>query len=56
MAFEITGHKAGLEGAFVRTQAHTAAPMRFASPREWAQQGVTGITIVNPQGDRTDSG
>jgi hypothetical protein len=34
MAFEITGHKPGLEGAFVRTQAHTAADaLRFA--REW---------------------
>ena len=37
MAFEITGHKPGLEGAFVRTQAHTAADaLRFA--REWAEQ------------------
>jgi hypothetical protein len=54
MAFEITGHKAGLEGAFVRTQAHTAADaLRFA--REWAQQGVTGITIVNPQGESYDT-
>ena len=53
MAFEITGHKTGLEGAFVRTQAHTAADaLRFA--REWAQQGVTGITIVNPQGESYD--
>ena len=53
MAFKITGHKAGLEGAFVRTQAHTAADaLRFA--REWAQQGVTGITIVNPQGRSYD--
>jgi hypothetical protein len=53
MAFEITGHKAGLEGAFVRTQAHTAADaLRFA--REWAGQGVTGITIVNPKGESYD--
>jgi len=49
MAFEITGHKPGLEGAFVRTQAHTAADaLRFA--REWAEQGLTGIIIVNPKG------
>ena len=53
MAFEITGHKPGLEGAFVRVQAHTAAdPLRFA--REWAEQGLTGITIVNPKGDSYD--
>ena len=53
MAFEITGHKAGLEGAFIRTQAHTAADaLRFA--REWAEQGVRGITIVNPQGQPYD--
>src|SRR3954463_6180232 len=53
MAFEITGHKSGLEGAFVRTQAHTAADaLRFA--REWSEQGVTGITIVNPQGNCYD--
>ena len=40
MAFEITGHKPGLEGAFVRTQAHTAADaLRFAC--EWAEQGLT---------------
>src|SRR5215217_6756071 len=53
MAFEITGHKAGLEGAFVRTQAQTAADaLRFA--REWAGQGVTGITIVNPKGESYD--
>ena len=31
MAFEITGHKPGLEGAFVRTQ-RILRPMRFASP------------------------
>ena len=50
MAFEITGHKPGLEGAFVRVQAHTAAnALRFA--REWAEQGLTGITIVNPEGE-----
>ena len=49
MAFEITGHKPGLKGAFVRTQAHTAGDaLRFA--REWAEQGLTGITIVNPKG------
>ncbi len=49
MAFEITGHKPGLEGAFVRTQAHTATDaLRFA--REWAEQGLTGITIINPKG------
>ena len=53
MAFEITGHKAGLEGAFVRTQAHTAADaLRFA--REWTEQGITGITIVNPKGESYD--
>jgi hypothetical protein len=53
MSFEITGHKASLEGAFVRTQAHTAADaFRFA--REWAEQGVTGITIVNPKGESYD--
>ena len=53
MAFEITGHKPGLEGAFVRTQAHTAADaLRFA--REWAEQGLTGITIVNPKGEFYD--
>ena len=53
MSFEITGHKAALEGAFVRTQAHTAADaLRFA--REWAEQGVTGITIVNPKGESYD--
>jgi hypothetical protein len=53
LSFEITGHKAELEGAFVRTQAHTAADaLRFA--REWAEQGVTGITIVNPQGKSYD--
>jgi hypothetical protein len=52
MSFEITGHKAALEGAFVRTQAHTAADaLRFA--REWAEQGVTG-TIVNPKGKSYD--
>ena len=50
MAFEITGHKAG---AFVRTQAHTAADaLRFA--REWAEQGITGITIANPKGESYD--
>ena len=53
MAFEITGHKPGLEGAFVRTQAHTAGDaLRFA--REWAEQGLTGITIVNPKGQSYD--
>jgi hypothetical protein len=53
MAFEITGHKPGLEGAFVRTQAHTAADaLRFA--REWTEQGLTGITIVNPKGESYD--
>ena len=53
MPFEITGHKAGLEGAFVRTQAHTAADaLRFA--REWAELGLTGITIVNPEGESYD--
>ena len=53
MAFEITGHKAELDGAFVRTQAHTAADaLRFA--REWAERGVTGITIVNPKGETYD--
>ena len=54
MAFEITGHKAGLEGAFVRTQAHTAADaLRFA--HEWTEQGITGITIVNPKGESYDT-
>ena len=53
MSFEITGHKVGLEGAFIRTLAHTAADaLRFA--REWAEQGVTGITIVNPKGQSYD--
>src|SRR3954464_7204187 len=53
MAFEITGHKPGVEGAFVRTQAHTAADaLRFA--REWAEQGLTGITIVTPKGESYD--
>ena len=53
MSFEITGHKPELEGAFIRTQAHTAADaLRFA--REWAEQGVRGITIVNPQGESCD--
>jgi hypothetical protein len=53
MSYEITGHKAGLEGAFIRTQAHTASDaLRFA--REWAEQGVTGITIVNSKGESFD--
>ena len=53
MTFEITGHKAGLAGSFIRTQAHTAADaLRFA--REWAGQGVTGITIVNHKGESYD--
>ena len=53
MTFKITGHKPGLEGAFVRTQAHTAADaLRFA--REWGEQGLTGITIVNPKGESYD--
>jgi hypothetical protein len=53
MSYEITGHKAGLEGAFIRTQAHTASDaLRFA--REWAEQGVTGITIVSPKGESFD--
>jgi hypothetical protein len=53
MSFEITGHKASLEGAFVRTQTPTAADaLRFA--REWAEQGVTGITIVNSKGESYD--
>jgi hypothetical protein len=46
-------YKAGVEGSFIRTQAHTAADaLRFA--REWAEQGVRGITIVNPQGESYD--
>jgi len=54
MAFEITGHKPGLEGAFVRVQAHTAADaLHFA--REWAEQGLTAITIVNPKGESYDT-
>ena len=53
MTFEITGHKPGLAGSFIRTQAHTAADaLRFA--REWAEQGITGITIVNPKGESYD--
>jgi hypothetical protein len=53
MSFEITGHKAGLEGAFIRTQAHTATDaLRFA--RESAEQGFTGITIVNTKGESYD--
>ena len=27
-------------------------PLRFA--REWAEQGLTGITIVNPKGESYD--
>ena len=27
-------------------------PLRFA--REWAEQGLTGITIVNPSGESYD--
>jgi hypothetical protein len=54
MSYEITGHKTGLEGAFIRTQAHTASDaLRFA--REWAEQGVTGITIVSPKGESLTS-
>ena len=53
MPYEITGHKADLEGAFIRTRAHTAADaLRFA--REWAEQGVHGITIVNSEGQSYD--
>ena len=53
MSFLITGHKAGVEGSFIRTQAHTAADaLRFA--REWAEQGVSGVTIVNLQGESYD--
>jgi len=53
MPFEITGHKAAVEGSFIRTQAHTAADaLRFA--REWAEQGVSGITIVNTKGESYD--
>jgi hypothetical protein len=53
VSFEITGHQADLEGAFIRTQAHTAADaLRFA--REWSKKGVRGITIVNPQGESYD--
>ena len=51
MAFEITGHKAALEGAFVRTQAHTAADaLRFAGSemhaRESGQRWVLGTFIT----------
>ena len=53
MPFEITGHKAAVEGSFIRAQAHTAADaLRFA--REWAEQGVSGITIVNAKGESYD--
>jgi len=53
MPFEITGLKAAVEGSFIRTQAHTAAhALRFA--REWAEQGVSGITIVNAKGESYD--
>jgi hypothetical protein len=53
MSYEITGHKTGLEGAFIRTQTHTASDaLRFAC--EWAEQGVTGITIVSPKGESFD--
>ncbi len=53
MRFEITGHKPRLEGAFIRTQANNAVDaLGFA--REWAEQGVTGITIVNPKGESYD--
>jgi len=39
MSFLITGHKAGVEGSFIRTQAHTAADaLRFA--REWLSRAL----------------
>jgi hypothetical protein len=53
VSFEITAHQAGIPGAFIRTRAHTAADaLRFA--REWAERGVTGITIVNAKGESYD--
>ena len=54
MALGIIHRPYGCRRRFViRTQAHTAADaLRFA--REWADQGVRGITIVNPQGESYD--
>ena len=53
MSFEITGHKAGLEGSFIRTHAGTATEaLRMA--RQWAGQGILGITITNPKGESYD--
>jgi len=47
------GTRAAVEGSFIRAQAHTAADaLRFA--REWAEQGVSGITIVNAKGESYD--
>jgi hypothetical protein len=51
MAFEITGHKAGLEGAFVRTQAHTAADaLRFANGRSRELPAVYELERLVGQG------
>jgi hypothetical protein len=53
MSFEITGHKAGLEGSFIRTTAESATEaLRMA--RQWAGQGIQGITITNPKGESYD--
>jgi hypothetical protein len=53
LPYEITGHKPHLQGAFSRTVATTAtAALRIA--RQWAQQGMTGITIVTPRGESYD--
>jgi hypothetical protein len=53
LPYEITGHKPHLQGAFSRTVAATAtAALRIA--RQWAQQGMTGITIVTPRGESYD--
>jgi hypothetical protein len=53
MSFEIIGHKPGLEGSFVRAQAETATTaLRMA--RQWAQQGLVGISITNAKGESYD--
>jgi hypothetical protein len=53
LSYEITGHKPHLQGAFSRTVAASAtAALRIA--RQWAEQGMTGITIVTPKGESYD--
>ena len=52
MTFEITGHKPGLEVVCSRPGAYCG---RCASLRpRMAEQGLTGITIVNPKGEFYD--